>query len=157
MRDEVRLEAGGTFDQCVETVTADEALEVWPVELLGRLLPRHLEIIFRINDDFLAELREAYPDDELRVRSMSIIQEHPERAVRMAYLATVVGAKVNGARSALASGAAAGAGASISGRGAGRSWAWAGSDSAARRAASRGRFGRVRVKGSIPEITKSLP
>jgi len=73
-----------------------EALEVWPVELLGRLLPRHLEIIFRINDDFLAELRAAFPDDELRIRSMSIIQEHPERAVRMAYLATVVGAKVNG-------------------------------------------------------------
>jgi starch phosphorylase len=73
-----------------------EALEVWPVELLGRLLPRHLEIIYRINDDFLAELRAAYPDDELRIRSMSIIQEHPERAVRMAYLATVVGAKVNG-------------------------------------------------------------
>ena len=73
-----------------------EALEVWPVELLGRLLPRHLEIIYRINEEFLAELREAYPDDELRVRSMSIIQEHPARAVRMAYLATVVGAKVNG-------------------------------------------------------------
>ncbi|WP_420119817.1 glycogen/starch/alpha-glucan phosphorylase [Nakamurella sp.] len=73
-----------------------EALEVWPVELLGRLLPRHLEIIYRINEEFLAELREAYPDDELRVRSMSIIQEHPSRAVRMAYLATVVGAKVNG-------------------------------------------------------------
>ena len=73
-----------------------EALEVWPVELLGRLLPRHLEIIYRINDEFLAELREAYPDDELRVRRMSIIQEHPERAVRMAYLATVAGSKVNG-------------------------------------------------------------
>jgi starch phosphorylase len=51
-----------------------EALEVWPVELLGRLLPRHLEIIFKINEEFLAELREAYPDDELRVRSMTIIQ-----------------------------------------------------------------------------------
>ena len=73
-----------------------EALEVWPVELLGRLLPRHLEIIYRINEEFLAELREAYPDDELRVRSMSIIQEHPSRAIRMAYLATVVGSKVNG-------------------------------------------------------------
>lgn len=73
-----------------------EALEVWPVELLGRLLPRHLEIIYRINEEFLAELRETYPDDELRIRSMSIIQEHPQRAVRMAYLATVVGAKVNG-------------------------------------------------------------
>ncbi len=73
-----------------------EALEVWPVELLGRLLPRHLEIIYRINDEFLAELREAYPDDVLRVWRMSIIQEHPERAVRMAYLATVGGSKVNG-------------------------------------------------------------
>jgi len=73
-----------------------EALEVWPVDLLGRLLPRHLEIIYRINDEFLAELREAYPDDVLRVWRMSIIQEHPERAVRMAYLATVGGSKVNG-------------------------------------------------------------
>ncbi|WP_448061517.1 glycogen/starch/alpha-glucan phosphorylase [Cellulomonas hominis] len=73
-----------------------EALEVWPVELLGRLLPRHLEIIYRINDEFLAELRTAYPDDEMRVRRMSIIQEHPERAVRMAYLATVGGFRVNG-------------------------------------------------------------
>ncbi|WP_421735912.1 glycogen/starch/alpha-glucan phosphorylase [Cellulomonas sp.] len=73
-----------------------EALEVWPVDLLGKLLPRHLEIIYRINEDFMAELREAYPDDELRVRRMSIIAEYPERAVRMAYLATVAGSKVNG-------------------------------------------------------------
>ena len=73
-----------------------EALEVWPVDLLGRLLPRHMEIIYRINEEFLAELREAYPDDELRVRRMSIIQEHPFRAVRMAFLATVGGSKVNG-------------------------------------------------------------
>lgn len=73
-----------------------EALEMWPVELLGRLLPRHLEIIYRINDDFLEEVREAYPDDELRVRRMSIIADYPERSVRMAYLATVAGTKVNG-------------------------------------------------------------
>lgn len=73
-----------------------EALEVWSVELLGRLLPRHLEIIYRINDDFLAQVRAAYPRDELKARRMSIIAEHPERAVRMAYLATVAGAKVNG-------------------------------------------------------------
>jgi starch phosphorylase len=73
-----------------------EALEVWPVDLLGRLLPRHLEIIYRINDEFLAELRAAYPNDELKVRRMSIIQEHPFRAVRMAFLATVGGSKVNG-------------------------------------------------------------
>lgn len=73
-----------------------EALEVWPVDLLGRLLPRHLEIIFRINDDFLDEVREAYPGDQMRLRSMSIIQEHPARAVRMAHLATVASSKVNG-------------------------------------------------------------
>ena len=70
-----------------------EALEVWPVELLGRLLPRHLEIIYRINDEFLDAVREAYPGDEARLRRMSIVSE---RAVRMAYLATVAGSKVNG-------------------------------------------------------------
>ena len=73
-----------------------EALEVWPVELMERLLPRHMEIIFRINDDFLAQVREAYPDDELRARRMSIVADYPNRSVRMAYLATVAGTKVNG-------------------------------------------------------------
>ncbi|MFS0705037.1 glycogen/starch/alpha-glucan phosphorylase [Cellulomonas sp. 179-A 9B4 NHS] len=73
-----------------------EALEVWSVELMGRLLPRHLEIIYRINEEFLAQVREQYPNDELRLRRMSIIAEHPERSVRMAYLATIAGAKVNG-------------------------------------------------------------
>ncbi len=73
-----------------------EALEVWPTALLGRLLPRHLEIIFRINEDFLAEVREAFPGDEMRVRRMSMITEYPEQGVRMAYLATVAGTKVNG-------------------------------------------------------------
>ncbi|MBD7917421.1 glycogen/starch/alpha-glucan phosphorylase [Cellulomonas sp. Sa3CUA2] len=73
-----------------------EALEVWPVALLGKLLPRHLEIIYRINDDFLAEVAQRYPGDELRLRRMSIIAEHPERSVRMAFLATIAGSKVNG-------------------------------------------------------------
>lgn len=73
-----------------------EALEVWPVSLLESLLPRHMELIYQINDWFLGELREAYPGDEWRIRRMSIIQEHPERSVRMAYLATVAGSKVNG-------------------------------------------------------------
>ncbi|RXW31480.1 glycogen/starch/alpha-glucan phosphorylase [Propioniciclava flava] len=73
-----------------------EALEVWPTELLGRLLPRHLEIIYRINEEFLAQVRKQFPDDELRARRMSIIAELPERGVRMAYLATVAATKVNG-------------------------------------------------------------
>ena len=73
-----------------------EALEVWSAELLGRLLPRHLEIIYRINEEFLEEVREAFPGDEMLARRMSIIAEYPQRAVRMAYLATVAGSKVNG-------------------------------------------------------------
>ncbi|NHN55693.1 glycogen/starch/alpha-glucan phosphorylase [Calidifontibacter sp. DB0510] len=73
-----------------------EALEVWSVELLGRLLPRHLEIIYQINELFLEEVRQAFPGDEMRARRMSIIAEHPERSVRMAYLATIGSAKVNG-------------------------------------------------------------
>jgi starch phosphorylase len=54
-----------------------EALEVWSVDLLGRLLPRHLEIIYRINEEFLAEVRERFGDDEMRIRNMSIIGEFP--------------------------------------------------------------------------------
>lgn len=70
-----------------------EALEVWPVDLIGRLLPRHLQIIERINEDFLGQVRAAYPGDESVVQRMSIIQNG---AVRMAHLATVAGTKVNG-------------------------------------------------------------
>jgi starch phosphorylase len=73
-----------------------EALEVWPVDLLESLLPRHMELIYQINAWFLEQVRAAYPGDELRVRRMSIIQEHPERSVRMAYLASVAGYRVNG-------------------------------------------------------------
>lgn len=73
-----------------------EALETWPVDLLGRLLPRHLEIIYRINDEFLAQVRERSGDDELLVRRTSIIAEHPVRSVRMAHLATVAATRVNG-------------------------------------------------------------
>ncbi len=73
-----------------------EALEVWPVDLLGKLLPRHLEIIYRINDEFLEEVADRYPGDTLRMRRMSIVAEQPVRAIRMAHLATVSGFKVNG-------------------------------------------------------------
>ena len=72
-----------------------EALEVWPVELMQRLLPRHMEIIYQINDRFLAQLR-ANGADEVKVRNMSIIAEYPQRAVRMAYLAAVGSRKING-------------------------------------------------------------
>jgi len=73
-----------------------EALECWPVDLLGRLLPRHLEIIYDINDRLLAEVRGRFPDDEARVARMSLIGEGSPRTVRMAHLATVGSYAVNG-------------------------------------------------------------
>src|SRR4051812_12323862 len=73
-----------------------EALETWSVELFGRLLPRHLEIIYEINSRFLQEVRSKYPGDEARVARLSLIQETPQRRVRMAHLATVGCFSVNG-------------------------------------------------------------
>jgi starch phosphorylase len=73
-----------------------EALEKWSVELLGGLLPRHLEIIYEINRRFVEEIRARFPGDEARVARMSIIDEAGDRAVRMAHLAVVGSHTVNG-------------------------------------------------------------
>jgi len=72
-----------------------EALEVWTTDLLGRLLPRHLEIIYRINDELMKQVRELHPDDPGMMAAASIIDQ-PYHNVRMAYLATVAATKVNG-------------------------------------------------------------
>jgi starch phosphorylase len=73
-----------------------EALETWPVPVFGRLLPRHLEIIYALNRFFLEEVRARYPGDDERVARMSLVQEVPERRVRMANLAVVGSFAVNG-------------------------------------------------------------
>ena len=73
-----------------------EALESWPVSMFERLLPRHLEIIYLINRDFLRAVESAYPDDQQRLRSMSIIDDCADRRVRMANLAIVGCHKING-------------------------------------------------------------
>jgi starch phosphorylase len=73
-----------------------EVLEKWPVEMFGRLLPRHLEIIYRINSEFLEEVEARFPGDDARVGRMSLIEEWPVRQVRMAHLATVSSFAVNG-------------------------------------------------------------
>jgi len=73
-----------------------EALETWPVPMFGRLLPRHLEIIYALNHFFLEDVRARYPGDDGRVARMSLIQEDPERRVRMANLAVIGGFAVNG-------------------------------------------------------------
>ncbi|MDZ5925793.1 glycogen phosphorylase [Klebsiella pneumoniae] len=73
-----------------------EALETWPVDMLGKILPRHLQIIFEINDYFLKTLQEQYPNDTDLLSRTSIIDESNGRCVRMAWLAVVVSHKVNG-------------------------------------------------------------
>ncbi|WP_313687062.1 glycogen phosphorylase [Pantoea sp.] len=73
-----------------------EALETWPVDMIGKILPRHLSIIFEINDYFLKTIQEYYPDDWDLMSRISIIDENNGRQVRMAWLAVVVSHKVNG-------------------------------------------------------------
>ncbi len=73
-----------------------EALERWPVSLLERVLPRHMEIIFGINHQFLRTMARRWPTDIERQRRMSIIEEGPEKQVRMAHLAIVGSHAVNG-------------------------------------------------------------
>ena len=73
-----------------------EALETWPVELMGRVLPRHLEIIYEINQRFLEQVRRQYPGNESKLRAMSLIDDGPPKRVRMANLAIVGSHSVNG-------------------------------------------------------------
>ena len=73
-----------------------EALETWPVTMFERLLPRHLEIIYAINHFFLDDVRARYPGEDERIARMSLVQEGPERRVRMANLAAVGSFAVNG-------------------------------------------------------------
>lgn len=73
-----------------------EALECWPVDLFGSLLPRHLEIIYGINQQFLDRIRAKFPGDDARIGRMSIIEEGETKRVRMAHLATIGGHSVNG-------------------------------------------------------------
>jgi starch phosphorylase len=73
-----------------------EALETWGLPLFRSLLPRPLEIIYEINRRFLDEVRARYPGDEARVARVSLIDEHGDKRVRMANLATVGAHAING-------------------------------------------------------------
>jgi starch phosphorylase len=73
-----------------------EALERWPVELFGRLLPRHLEIIYEINRRFLELVKSKFPGDNGKLQRMSLIDENGERYVRMANLACAGSHAING-------------------------------------------------------------
>jgi starch phosphorylase len=73
-----------------------EALETWPVAMFERLLPRHLQIIYLINRDFLHAVEMRYPGDHDRRRRLSIIDDGGDRRVRMAHLAIIGSHRVNG-------------------------------------------------------------
>ncbi len=84
-----------TFAYTNHTILS-EALEVWPVSMFGKLLPRHLEIIYEINRRFLREVSVRYLGDREKARNMSIIAEEPEKRIKMANLAIIGSHTVNG-------------------------------------------------------------
>ena len=73
-----------------------EALETWPVAMLERVLPRHMKIIFDINELFLDQVRRDHGDDSELQKRVSLIDEAHGRRVRMAYLSVLASHKVNG-------------------------------------------------------------
>ncbi|OFZ56529.1 MAG: glycogen phosphorylase [Bdellovibrionales bacterium RIFOXYC1_FULL_54_43] len=93
--DEAWQIAEKTFAYTNHTVLP-EALERWPIGMLGYLLPRHLQIIYEINRRFLDQVASRFPGDHDRLRRMSIIGEDGEKNVRMAHLAIVGSHSVNG-------------------------------------------------------------
>ncbi len=100
--DEEGLEWDKAWEICTKTfaytnhTVMPEALESWPVSLIGQLLPRNLEIIYEINHRFLEEVKEKFPDQPELLSQLSIIAEGDVKKVRMAYLAIVGSHKVNG-------------------------------------------------------------
>ena len=73
-----------------------EALETWPVALFERVLPRHLQIVYEINQRFLDQVRRRDPADSAQLQRMSIVDEEHGRRLRMAHLATIGSHRVNG-------------------------------------------------------------
>jgi starch phosphorylase len=73
-----------------------EALEVWPVPLMERLLPRHMQLIYLINALHLGQVRKEHPNDEVLLTSVSMIDEQQGRRVRMSHLAFLGSHRVNG-------------------------------------------------------------
>ncbi len=87
---------GGRIFAYTNHTIMPEALECWAMDLLGRVLPRHLEIALEINSRFLAEVGLKFPGDNDRLRRMSIIQEGDQKKVRMAHIAIIGSFSING-------------------------------------------------------------
>lgn len=90
------------WDICVATFAytnhtiLPEALERWPCSMLDKVLPRHLEIIYRINHEHLERVRAAFPNNNDRVRDMSLVEEGDNKCINMAFLSVVSSHAVNG-------------------------------------------------------------
>jgi starch phosphorylase len=93
--DEAWALAGRIFSYTNHTLMP-EALETWPIDLMGAVLPRHVEIILDINARFLERVRSEHPADPDLSRRVSLIDESGERRIRMAYLSILASHKVNG-------------------------------------------------------------
>lgn len=96
------LEWDKAWEICVNTfaytnhTVMPEALETWSVDLISRLLPRHMQIIYAINEKFLESVRAKYPARNDLVAKLSLIDESYPKRVRMAHLAIVGSHTVNG-------------------------------------------------------------
>lgn len=86
---------GKTFSYTNHTLMP-EALETWPVSLIQHVLPRHMDIIYRINKEFLEAASYFRPYDNGFLERLSLIDERGERRVRMAHLSVVGSHKING-------------------------------------------------------------
>lgn len=73
-----------------------EALEKWPIDLFGNLLPRHLELVYQINEMWLNKVREHYPHDSEKLSRLSLIEESTPKMIRMSHLSIIASQKVNG-------------------------------------------------------------
>jgi len=97
-----KLEWDEAWQICIKTcaytnhTVLPEALERWPVDIVEKVLPRHLIIIYQINHQFLQDLKAKFGEDEERMSRMSIIEENPCKAINMAHLAIVGSHAING-------------------------------------------------------------
>ena len=102
LMDEHRLDWNRAWHLCTHIFSytnhtlMEEALECWPVELLARVLPRHMGLIYDINARFLTEVHARFPADHALQRRISLIEERGVKRVRMANLSVLASHRVNG-------------------------------------------------------------
>ncbi|MBF0484285.1 MAG: glycogen/starch/alpha-glucan phosphorylase [Candidatus Omnitrophica bacterium] len=100
--DEYNIDWDAAFEATKKTIAytnhtlMPEALECWSIELLQRVLPRHLQIIYEINARFLNNVQRQYMNDQGRIERMSLVAEDGEKRIRMANLCIVGSHSVNG-------------------------------------------------------------